>query len=147
VSARAGWCTPMLHVGGVERSIRFYRRIGFELVDIAGEDGGPPGWARMATADGSAIMFLQGEAEHPVRPELQGIMLVLYTPQLAALRAQLVAAGEKPTEIERPPWMPSGHIMVHDPDGYAVAINQWGDEEQQAWLKLLEKKRAAGMIP
>jgi catechol 2,3-dioxygenase-like lactoylglutathione lyase family enzyme len=147
MSAKAGWSTPMLHVAEVERSIRFYRRIGFELVDIGGEDGGPIGWARMATADGSAIMFLRGEAEHPVKPELQGIMLVLYTPELAALREQLVAAGERPTEIDCPPWMPSGHIMMRDPDGYAVGINQWGDAEHETWLKQLEAKRAAGRIP
>src|SRR5437762_3245742 len=82
------------------------------------------GWARMATADGSAIMFLRGEEEHPVKPELQGVMLVLYTSELPAVREQLVAAAEKPTEIERPPWMPSGHIMLRDPDGYTVGVNQ-----------------------
>ena len=147
MSAKAGWSTPMLHVAEVEGSIRFYRRIGFELVDVEGEDGGPLGWARMSTADGSAIMFLRGEAEHPVKPELQGIMLVLYTPELAALREQLVAAGEQPTEIERPPWMPSGHIMLRDPDGYGIGINQWGDAEHEAWRKQLETKRAAGRIP
>lgn len=147
MTAKAGWSTPMLHVADVERSIRFYRRLGFELVDVGGEDGGPIGWARMNTADGSAVMFLRGEAEHPVKPELQGIMLVLYTPDLPVLREQLVTAGETPTAIERPPWMPSGHIFLRDPDGYAVGINQWGDAEHEAWLKLLEKKRTAGLLP
>ncbi len=100
----------------------------------------------MVTADGSAIMFLRGEAEHPVKPELQGIMLVLYTAGLPALREQLVAAGERPTEIERPPWMPSGHIMLRDPDGYSIGVNQWGDAEHEAWLRQVERKRAAGLI-
>jgi len=147
MSAKAGWSTPMLHVADVERSVRFYRLLGFELVDVEGEDGRPLGWARMATADGSAIMFLRGEEEHAVKPELQGIMLVLYAAELSALREQLVAAGARPTEIERPPWMPSGHIMLRDPDGYAVGVNQWGDAEHDAWLKRLEAKRAAGIIP
>ena len=147
MTARAGWSTPMLHVAEVERSIRFYRLLGFELVDVEGQQGGPLGWARMATADGSAIMFLRGEESHPVRPELQGIMLVLYTAELTALRERLVAAGEKPTEIERPPWMPSGHMMLRDPDGYSIGINQWGDAEHGAWLKRLGTKRAAGIIP
>jgi catechol 2,3-dioxygenase-like lactoylglutathione lyase family enzyme len=137
----------MLHVGEVERSIRFYRRIGFELVDVEGEGGCPLGWARMATADGSALMFLRAEAGHAPKPEHQGIMLVLYTPELSALRGQLVAAGEQPSEIERPPWMPSGHFMLRDPDGYAIGINQWGDAEHEAWLKQLEAKRAMGLIP
>lgn len=145
--AKAGWSTPMLHAADVERSIRFYRRLGFELIDVGGEDGGPIGWARMGTADGSAIMFLRGEAEHPVQPELQGIMLVLYTAELPALREQLVAAGESPTEIDRPPYMPSGTFMLKDPDGYRVSINQWSKTEDEAWLKSLERKRAAGILP
>ena len=147
MTVKAGWSTPMLHVAEVERSIRFYRLLGFELVDVEGKSECPLGWARMATADGSAIMLLLHEEEHAVKPELQGIMLVLYTAELPALREQLVAAGEKPTPIERPPWMPSGHFMLRDPDGYAVGINQWGDAEHKAWLAQLEVKRAAGVIP
>ncbi len=145
--AKAGWSTPMLHAAEIERSIRFYRLLGFDLVDVDGESGRPLGWARMATADGSAIMFLCAEAGHAPQPEAQGIMLVLYTPELTTLREQLVAAGEKPTEIERPPWMPSGHIMLRDPDGYAIGVNQWGDAEHGAWLEQLAKKRAAGILP
>src|SRR5262245_58556900 len=147
MTVKAGWSTPMLHVSEVERSIRFYRLLGFELVDVEGESGCPLGWARMATADGSAIMFLCAEEGHTVKPEHQGIMLVLYTDGLPTLREQLVAAGEKPGAIERPPWMPSGHFMLRDPDGYGVGINQWGDTEHQAWLAQLERKRTAGIIP
>jgi len=110
MNARAGWCTPMLHVADVERSIRFYRLLGFELVR-------------------------------------QGILLILYTADLGALREQLAAAGEKPSLIEHPPWMPSGTIFLRDPDGYGIGINQWGDAEHDAWLKQLEAKRAAGRIP
>ena len=31
---KAGWCTPMLHVAVVEHSIRFYRLLGFQLIDV-----------------------------------------------------------------------------------------------------------------
>jgi catechol 2,3-dioxygenase-like lactoylglutathione lyase family enzyme len=137
----------MLHVAEVERSIRFYRLLGFEVVDVEGPEGCPLGWARMNTADGSALMLLVAELEHGLEPDAQGILLVLYTADLVALREQLVAVGEKPTEIERPPWMPSGHIMLRDPDGYTIGINHWGDAEHEAWLKQLEQKRAAGIIP
>src|SRR4051812_41877035 len=133
-TVKAGWCTPMLHAADVARSVAFYRLLGFELVDVEGEPGCPLAWARLATNDGSAISLLSGEAEHPVRPELQGIMLILYTEELPRLREQLVAAGEKPTPIERPPWMPSGHIMLRDPDGYTVGVNHWSDSEHSAWL-------------
>ena len=147
MTVKAGWSTPMLRVAEVERSIRFYRLLGFELIDVEGEDGCPLGWARMATDDGSAVMFLRAEEWHTVKPELQGIMLVLYTAELPSLREQLVAAGEKPTPIERPPWMPSGHILLHDPDGYSIGLNQWGDAEHEAWQKDLERKRSEGRIP
>lgn len=147
MTAKAGWCTPMLHVADVERSIRFYRLLGFELVDVEGAEGCPLAWARLRTEDGSAIMLLRGEEEHPLPPDQQGVFLVLYTPDLPRLREQLVAAGEKPTAIERPPWMPSGHILLRDPDGYAVGVNHWGDTEHGAWLQALEQKRAAGRIP
>src|SRR5262245_58640355 len=147
MNAKAGWSTPMLYVTDVERSIRFYRRIGFELVDVEAENGCPPSWARLGTADGSAIMLLGGADEGGMKPDQQGVTLVLYTAELAALREQLIASGEEPSEIERPAWMPSGHILLRDPDGYAVGINQWGDDEHEAWLKQLEKKRAQGILP
>ncbi|HSE47611.1 MAG TPA: VOC family protein [Terriglobales bacterium] len=136
----------MLHVGSVERSIAFYRLLGFELVDVEGPQG-CLGWARMRTDDGSAIMFLLAEEGVRVEPEKQGILLALYTPGLPALRAQLVAAGVRAPEIEHPPWMPSGHLFLRDPDGYGVGINHWSDAEHDAWLKLLDQKRAAGRIP
>jgi len=147
MTVRAGWSTPMLQVAEVERSIRFYRLLGFELIDLEGEAGCPLVWARMSTADGSAVMFLRGEEGHPVDPEHQGILLVLYTAELPALREQLLEAGEKPSAIERPPWMPSGHILLHDPDGYSIGLNQWGDAEHEAWQKDLERKRSEGRIP
>ena len=33
MSIKAGYSTPMLHVGEVERSIRFYELLGFETID------------------------------------------------------------------------------------------------------------------
>ena len=143
---KAGWSTPMLHVGSVERSIAFYRLLGFDLVDVEGPQG-CLGWARMRTDDGSAIMFLLAEEGVRVDPEKQGILLALYTPDLPALRAQLITAGVHSPKIEHPPWMPSGHLFLRDPDGYGVGINHWSDTEHDAWLQDLEKKRAAGRIP
>jgi catechol 2,3-dioxygenase-like lactoylglutathione lyase family enzyme len=140
----AGYCTALLHVTDVERSIRFYQRIGFHLVDSEGDAGGL-GWARMHTEDGSAIMFLC--ADEDVDARAQGIMLVLYTPDLPALREQLLEAGENPPAIEYPPWMPSGSLMLRDPDGYGVNIHHWSDKEHTAWLAQLEQKRAAGVLP
>lgn len=137
----------MLHVASVERSIAFYRHLGFELVDVEGGQGCPLAWARMRTEDGSAIMFLCGEEGCAPVPDQQGIILVLYTPDLPALRRQLLAAGLPVPEIERPPRMPSGHIFFRDPDSYGVGVNHWSDTEHDAWLADLEKKRVAGRLP
>lgn len=145
MSFRAGWSTPLLHVTEVECSIRFYERFGFQVIDTEGATG-RLGWARMHTEDGSAIMLLRAEPEVQIHPEAQGIMLVLYTPELVALREQLIAAGERPGDIEHPEWMPSGTMMLRDPNGYGVSVHHWGDLEHRAWLDRLEKNRAARAV-
>src|SRR3954470_6171802 len=90
---RAGWANPMLHVKDVTRSIHFYSLIGFTLTDVEG-DLDFPGWARMtSTKDDSAIMFLRAEDGHSADPAAQGILLAMYTPDLPALHAHLVANG------------------------------------------------------
>ena len=142
---KAGYFTPMLHVRSVEASIAFYKLLGFSLIDVEGHD--PLAWARMHTEDGSAVMFLQAEEPENIDPEKQAIMLVLYTDDLPAFRAQMEANGVKMPAIEHPPWMPSGHILFRDPDGYRLAVNHWSDQEHQKWLQQIEEKRATGMLP
>jgi catechol 2,3-dioxygenase-like lactoylglutathione lyase family enzyme len=145
MGAKAGWITPMLHVRNVQRSIDFYRLIGFQLIDVEGCD--TPGWARLHCDDGSAIMLLQAEEPENIDPEKQAIMLVLYTANLSEFREEMIASGVTMPKIEHPPWMPSGHVLFRDPDGYRVAVNHWSDNEHQAWLQQLEEKRAAGKLP
>lgn len=89
MSIRAGYSTPMLHVANVSRSIRFYRHLGFEPIDVQGQPACPV-WARMH-CEGGAIMFLA--SEHPVDARAESILLYLYTEDLPGLREQLVAAG------------------------------------------------------
>lgn len=134
--ARAGFSTPLVHVADVERSIRFYERLGFELVDFASE-GGHTGWARMH-CEGGAIMLLA--SDEPLRPREQTIQLCLYAPDLPALREQLLAAGVEVSEIRRPDYMPSGELHVRDPDGYALFINHWGQAEQEPWERQAREK-------
>lgn len=145
MTVKAGWVTAMLHVRSVERSIAFYDLLGFKLIDIEGSDR--LGWARLHCDDGSAIMLLLAEEPENIDPQKQAIMLVLYTENLAALRDQLVAKGVTAGKIDTPPWMPSGSMMLRDPDGYRVNVNHWSDQEHQAWLKQREEKRAAGKLP
>lgn len=51
MATRAGWYTPMLRVREIERSIPFYRLLGFELVDAIG--GLAYGWLRERTGGGA----------------------------------------------------------------------------------------------
>jgi hypothetical protein len=84
-------------------------------------------------------MFLR--AEEPVDPEAQAVMLVMYTPDLPALRDQLAAAGLDPAPIGYPPYMPSGELCLRDPDGYGVFVNHWGEAENAAWLERIRRGR------
>lgn len=127
---KAGFSTPLLHVASIERSIDFYRELGFEVVDTDRCD--PIGWARLH-CEGGAIMLLR--AEEPVDPCAQAVLFYLYTPDLPALRRQLVKAGLTVSEIRRPLYMPSGEIRLEDPDGYVLLVAHWGDTEHTAWLE------------
>ncbi len=133
---KAGYSTPMYHVGEIERSIAFYQKLGFELIDNDGCN--PIGWARMH-CQGGAIMFLR--AEHAIDVSAQASQLVMYTEDLAGLREQLLAAGVHVTEIRRPEYMPSGEMSVYDPDGYLLFINGWGEKEHSEWLKRIGREK------
>jgi catechol 2,3-dioxygenase-like lactoylglutathione lyase family enzyme len=139
---KAGYCTPMLHVADVARSIRFYELLGFDLIDTQGEDG-LIGWARMH-CEGGALMFLL--AEEPVDASAQSISLALYTPDLPALREHLLANGVQAPEITCPEYMPSGQITLRDPDGYIVGICHWSETEHTTWLTNIEQKRESGTL-
>lgn len=133
---KAGWSTPLLHVADIPRSIRFYERLGFELIDTEGE---PPGWARLH-CEGGAIMLLQ--AEEPLDPKRAMTPLYMYTPDLPAFRAHLVASGVDASPIHHPEYMKSGEIAVKDPDGVPVFVGHWGDAEHEAWKAHLAEWRA-----
>jgi catechol 2,3-dioxygenase-like lactoylglutathione lyase family enzyme len=138
--AIAGYSTPMLHVRSIERSIDFYRLLGFNLIDTGGCE--PLEWARMHCEDGSAVMFLRAEEPDDIDPEKQAIMLALYADDLPTFREHMISNGVPMPEIEHPAWMPSGHLFFRDPDEYRIGVNHWSVKEHQAWLKKLEEKRA-----
>jgi catechol 2,3-dioxygenase-like lactoylglutathione lyase family enzyme len=131
MTLKAGWYTPMLHVKSIEDSIRFYEKLGFTTIDTDRCD--PLGWARMH-CEGGALMFLRAD-EEPMEPSKQGVLFVMYTPDLAGLREHLAAQGLKPSPIRHPEYMPSGELSLPDPDGYLLFINHWGEAEHSAWLE------------
>jgi catechol 2,3-dioxygenase-like lactoylglutathione lyase family enzyme len=140
MTVKAGYSTPMLHVADVARSLRFYERLGFELIDVEG-DPASPGWARMH-CEGGALMFLRAEA--PFDPRAQAVLFYLYTPDLPALRAQLAAQGIEASGIGYPEYMPSGEVHLKDPDGYTILIGHWGKAEHEAWERELQRKQLRG---
>ena len=118
---------PYLHVGDMERSVEFYRRLGFEVGNREPKDGKmglawlyqplAPNWKR-----GANLMVAQ--AERPVDPKAQRAMLYLYAEDLEALHAKLESAGVKVGKIEYPFYLPKGEFQTSDPDGYIVNIGQ-----------------------
>lgn len=110
--------------------MRFYARLGFKTIDT--DRCQPLGWARMH-CEGGAVMFLR--TCEPADPKPQSAIYVMYCPELAALRARLVAAGVTVSAITYPEHMPSGQIDLRDPDGCHLSINHWGDKEHAAWLE------------
>jgi len=135
MTVKVGYSTPMLHVAEIEKSIRFYELLGFATVDT--DRAKPLGWARLH-CEGGAVMFLR--AEEPVHASTHGVMLCMYTPDLAGLREQLLAGGVKVPPICYPEYMPSGEIMLADPDGNTIIVSHWGKAEQEAWEKRIGVK-------
>ncbi len=137
MTVKAGYSTPMLHVADVARSLRFYALLGFETIDTEGEEG-HIGWAR-TNCEGGGVMFLA--AEEPMDPAPQAVLLYMYTPDLPALRAHLLASGVEVPPINYPEYMRSGEIHLKDPDGYSILVGHWGKAEHEAWEKRLAEKR------
>jgi catechol 2,3-dioxygenase-like lactoylglutathione lyase family enzyme len=131
------YATPMAHVKDIETSIAFYELLGFKVIDT--DECKPIGWARIH-CEGGAMMFLR--AEHPVDATSQAVMFVMYTPDLPAFRARILAAGQTISEIKHPEYMPSGEAYMKDPDGFIVQIIHWSRLEQEKWEKhLAERER------
>jgi len=138
MSVKAGYATPIYHVAEIEKSLEFYARLGFTTVFVQGK---PAGYARMECS-GGAIAFLLAEKEHPINPTAQGVLLYMYTPDLAGLHEQLVASGVTVSKIGYPEYMPRGEFNLDDPDGYHVCVGHWGKEEQEAWDRQLSEKKS-----
>ncbi len=124
----------MIHATDMDRSIAFYRLLGFDLIDTEGE---PMGWARMH-CEGGALMFLK--AEHPEVSHKHGVLFYMYTPDLPAFREHLLANGVSVPQISYPDYSAGGELCFKDPDGYVVIVSHWSDKEHKAWLERLEKR-------
>lgn len=91
---------PFILVTDVERSIAFYEVLGFAVIDRYEPDGTLEFAGLEATPAAKIMLARVGEAPTPVDPDAPGPgFLYLYTPDLDALREQLVGAGYEPGEI------------------------------------------------
>jgi catechol 2,3-dioxygenase-like lactoylglutathione lyase family enzyme len=120
---------PMIHVESVERSIEFYRLLGFEVGNSV-PPGGPLHWAWLYAPKvanwkcGPNLMVTR--SGKPVNSAVQEVLFYLYAADLKGLREELLAAGVKVGEIGYPEYLPNGEFEMHDPDGYLLMVAQSG---------------------
>jgi catechol 2,3-dioxygenase-like lactoylglutathione lyase family enzyme len=113
-----------VHAADVERSVAFYRHLGFAPVDTY-KPGGELVWA-FVQVEQAQLMLARADA--PMDHREQAVLFYLYTHDLAGLRDQLVARGLAPGEIVDGCPGPRREMRVADPDGYVLMIAQIGAE-------------------
>jgi len=110
------------HVADVERSIRFYADLGFEVGNrVLSDDGAKPVWAWLHTEKANLMV---GLADEPVDPQQQAVLFYLYFDDIQATRDALVGLGHAPGAICHPFYMPGGECRLLDPDGYVLMLAQ-----------------------
>jgi predicted enzyme related to lactoylglutathione lyase len=111
---------PMVFVADVERSIAFYRHLGFETGNTFAADGATsPTWAWLHSGDAQLMLAATSDA---VIAEQQSILFYFYTDDVAAAQSSLSEAGLNPGAITTPFYAPRGEFRLVDPDGYVVMV-------------------------
>jgi hypothetical protein len=116
---RVNGLIPYVHVRDVGRSIAFYYHLGFIVTSVY-KYRGSPAWAELES-EGALLMVTTGD---PVDQADQGILFYLYSTNLSALRAQLLAAGIEAGEIVDGTPGPREQMRLTDPDGYVLMVAQ-----------------------
>jgi catechol 2,3-dioxygenase-like lactoylglutathione lyase family enzyme len=109
---------PIAKVTDMNRSIEFYGRLGFEVVNTF-EPEGQLKWAHLRS--GHANLMLS-QASEPVNAAAQGVLFYMYVPGVAAFRKQMAARGLKVGELEYFFFAKDGEFRIEDPDGYVLLI-------------------------
>lgn len=114
---------PMAHVASVTRSVAFYGKLGFDLVNSLSSPshGEEPRWAYLRSGQADLMVSL---AEKPVVPEQQAILYYLYTDDVYRFHTALTQAGVAVGELLFPTHSPMGEFRVVDPDGYVLLVGQ-----------------------
>ena len=110
----------MVFVADVERSIGFYRHLGFEVGNTFTQEGAKkPTWVWLECGD-AQLMF--AKADEPIVADQQRILFYVYTDDVREAHESLAAVGLNPGEISTPFYAPRGEFRVVDPDGYVLMI-------------------------
>lgn len=114
-----GRLVPLAHVADLERSIRFYATLGFEVADRYEQEG----WLLWARLRAGAAELMLALASEPVHDHAQGVLFYLYVDDLDAVRAAAAPDAEV-HEHEAP--RPARELRLTDPDGYVVMVAEAG---------------------
>lgn len=117
---RVSGLIPFVHVEDVQRSIDFYHHLGFTLASVY-KYKGTPIWAELESEQAQLMVTTDGDS---IEPAGQGILFYLYSPDLAALRQQLLRAGVEAGPIEDGTPGPREQMELTDPDGYVLMVAQ-----------------------
>jgi catechol 2,3-dioxygenase-like lactoylglutathione lyase family enzyme len=114
---------PFILVGDVERSIRFYEALGFEVVKRYEPHGRLEFAGLEATSAAKVMLARVDEVPETGADAATPGFLYLYTKDLEALRAQLLSAGHHADEIHDGPGPgPNREMCVRDPDGHGHMV-------------------------
>jgi predicted enzyme related to lactoylglutathione lyase len=111
---------PMAHVEDVQRSIEFYRQIGFEVGSTL-EVGGRLQWAWVKSGDAHLMLT---RSARPMNADAQDVLFYLYAPDVVEYRNELAARGVKVSELSYPEYAVAGEFGMRDPDGYCLLVGQ-----------------------
>jgi len=122
---------PMIHVADLERSIAFYRLLGFGVGNRVPPVGAPH-WAWLYQPNaanwkhGPNLMITRSKCV--INAEAQNVLFYLYATDLVALRDRLMAEGAKVSEVTHPEYLPEGEFRTADPEGYCLMVAQSGPD-------------------
>ena len=110
----------MISVTDIERSIEFYRHLGFEVGNTFQPEGATkPSWVWLNS--GQAQLMLSAATQSIANKH--SVLFYAYTEDVEAAYASLVEAGLNPGVITTPFYAPRGEFETVDPDGYIVMVS------------------------